>query len=63
MSDIKRVPTSELRNDYYASKMDAETIERLTVTVPNPELEERAETNRKIMAVIEQEMKRRGESL
>jgi len=60
---ITNIPTSELKSDYYASKMDAETIERLTVTVPNAELKERAATNHKIMAVIEKEMKRRGESL
>ena len=54
MTDITKIPTDEMVDDYYASLMDAKTCERLG-------LEDRAETNRKIMEVIEQELERRGE--
>ena len=54
MTDITKIPLGELVEDYYASLMDAKTCERLG-------LEDRAETNRKIMEVIEQELERRGE--
>ena len=54
MTSQLTIPTDEMVEDYYASLMDAKTCERLGVT-------ERAETNRKIVAIIEEELRRRGE--
>lgn len=54
MSDIADIPTDEMVEDYYASKMDADTCERIGIL-------ERAEVNRKIMAKIRTELERRGE--
>ena len=54
MANLSKIPLDELVDDYYASLMDAKACERLG-------LEDRAETNRKIMEDTEQELERRGE--
>ena len=48
------ITTDEMVDDYYVSLMDANTCERLGMTG-------RAETNKRIMSVIEAELERRGE--
>lgn len=52
MVDLAKLTAEEMIEDYYASLMDAKTCERLC-------LDDRAETNRKIMAVIDAEFERR----
>ena len=55
MADVTSIPVSELVDDYYKSLMEAKACEKLG-------LEERARGNRHIVATIEEELKRRGES-
>jgi len=51
--DLSHLTEAEMVDDYYASLMDAETCEQLG-------LQDRADTNRRIMAVIDDEFGRRG---
>ncbi len=51
------IPTDELVNDWYAARLDVLCCEKLG---PD-ELAERLEGNKKVMAVIEAELEKRGE--
>ena len=62
MADLSTFTTDEMVDDWYASRSDAETCEKaIALDVDYPDLEYRATTNRKIMAMIEEELERRGE--
>lgn len=65
--DISTIPYSELKNDYYASKADAEMIERLAPwdnaeIAPGKaiQLRHRMQRNHQLMIVIGNEIRRRG---
>lgn len=66
MTDIATIPTAELIDDYYASKMDAETLIRLIPGMPDDKvthLQYRIEENGRIMEIIKAELERRGQSV
>jgi hypothetical protein len=60
MSYLATIPYKELVEDYYASKMDKEAMERLAGITRDPTLQERIEGNARIMEVIDAEFDRRG---
>ena len=61
MTDLSKITTAEMIDDYFASLMDFKTCTRLAAAGENARLTERIEGNRSIMQIIKAELMRRGE--
>ena len=60
MTDIKTIPTEEMLDDYYASLLEVKALDKLFAFDRN-QVAERRSANLQIMAVIREELERRGE--
>ena len=56
------ISLKDLLDDFYAAKLDLKAMERLNqLGSTDPRVQERIRGNRKVIAVIEQELRDRGE--
>ena len=62
MSDIAKIPTSELVHDYLESYMDIARLELTMRLEPSMKVEKRLRANRRIVRVIVNELARRGDT-
>ena len=58
--DITKIPIEELKEDLAGAKLDLKAYEKLYAVSRDSRMVEKVETNRAVVQIIEQELKRRA---